>query len=182
MSLHYEHKDVLEYFETPEGTYKLKSVLSPKCLPGIPATGRLSSVHLSFCDSRSVCCINSGRDICIYPIPGCRVCTITVNIAILDVWLPHPWKTNLQNVRSRLSWFRRFFPPSYGICWRRNSHDWPIPKGTLQGLQWRGLCYTILLIFLSEIHWAISRNLYTLGSLFYESISCCSFEWPHVSV
>ncbi|VDL19682.1 unnamed protein product [Hymenolepis diminuta] len=73
MSLHYEHKDVLEYFETPEGTYKLKSVLSPKCLPGIPATGRLSSVHLSFCDSRSVCCINSGRDICIYPIPGCRM-------------------------------------------------------------------------------------------------------------
>ncbi|VDO00158.1 unnamed protein product [Rodentolepis nana] len=73
MSVHYGHKDVLEYFETPEGTYKLKSVLSPKCLPGISASGRLSSVRLSFCDSRSVCCINSGRDICIYPIPGCRL-------------------------------------------------------------------------------------------------------------
>ncbi|KAM7540543.1 hypothetical protein Aperf_G00000026124 [Anoplocephala perfoliata] len=73
MSFQYGHKDILECFETPEGIYKLKSVLSPKCLPGIPPTGRLSSVRLSFCDSRSVCCINSGRDICIYPIPGCRM-------------------------------------------------------------------------------------------------------------
>ncbi len=76
MSIQYGHKDVLEQFDASEGTYKLKTILNPKGLSAVPPLGRIPAVRLSFCDSRSACCINSGRDIYIYPVGGCQVVLI----------------------------------------------------------------------------------------------------------